>query len=161
MHAPAFKLGNSTDATGRCQLTKHLSVNPPKKLAWKFATIAFQPYPDVGEFVNVGAIAVAVAAPVFAWRLLLPETTQRIEQFFPELDIAIYGEGRARLETELRRLHWSPDAETVFKSLTRPGDGLFRFHAKGTRFAADSVSLLEAIFRRYVDRRMTKPHSAH
>ncbi len=137
--------------------------------AWNFATIAFQPYPDVGEFVNVGVLALAVPARVLAYRLLPAQATARIHGFFPELDTAIYKEGRHRVETELQRLEATinsaqavadqpplPGAEmhadTLFKALTAPRDGLFRFHAKGTRLAADPATLLDALFDRYISR---------
>lgn len=144
--------------------------------AWHYATIAFQPYPDVGEFVNIGALALAVPARVLAYRLLPAQTTGRIHGFFPELDLAIYKEGRKRLEGELQRLEMavnsakgddklitpghaqsalaldSGDASTLFKALTAPRDGLFRFHDKGTRLAEDASSLLDSLFDRYVAR---------
>ena len=145
--------------------------------AWNYATLAFQPYPDVGEFVNVGVLALAVPARVLAYRLLPAQATARIHGFFPELDIAIYKEGRLRIEAELQRLEATinnaqgegghperlaadqpplPGAEvqagTLFKALTAPRDGLFRFHAKGTRLAADPAALLDALFERYITR---------
>lgn len=145
--------------------------------AWNYATLAFQPYPDVGEFVNVGVLALAVPARVLAYRLLPAQATARIHGFFPELDITIYKEGRRRIEAELQRLEATinsthgegthhlraapeqpplPGAEvqadTLFKALTAPRDGLFRFHAKGTRLAADPATLLDALFDRYITR---------
>jgi len=145
--------------------------------AWNYATLAFQPYPDVGEFVNVGVLALAVPARVLAYRLLPAQATARIHGFFPELDIAIYKEGRRRIEAELQRLEATINstlgegirhpraaaeqpplpgtevqADTLFKALTAPRDGLFRFHAKGTRLAADPAALLDALFDRYITR---------
>lgn len=145
--------------------------------AWHFATIAFQPYPDVGEFVNVGALAVAVPDRLLAYRLLTANATTRIQAFFPELDLTVYREGRQRLEAELKRLenavnhtldgdlnqHRVPagqqllpgfggQADLLFKSLTAPRDGLFRFHAKGVRMAMSKENLLDSIFARYVIR---------
>lgn len=141
--------------------------------AWNYATIAFQPYPDVGEFVNVGVLALAMPARVLAYRLLPAQATARIHGFFPELDITIYKEGRRRIEAELQRLEATinsvhgvgvhaadqpplPGAEvqadTLFKALTAPRDGLFRFHAKGTRLAADPAALLDTLFDRYITR---------
>lgn len=145
--------------------------------AWNIATIAFQPYPDVGEFVNVGALAVAVPDRLLAFRLLPAQTTGRIHAFFPELDPAIYKEGRRRLDAELERLVLTVNhtlgespaqrrvpagqpplpgtegtAENLFKSLTAPCDGLFRFHPKGTRLAPSAEDLLDAVFERYIIR---------
>jgi hypothetical protein len=145
--------------------------------AWNFAPLAFHPYPDVGEFVNVGVLALAVPARVLAYRLLPAQATARIHGFFPELDIAIYKEGRRRIEAELQRLESTINstqgegahhpraaadqpplpgsevqADTLFKALTAPRDGLFRFHAKGTRLAASPDDLLDALFDRYITR---------
>lgn len=145
--------------------------------AWNYATIAFQPYPDVGEFVNVGILALAMPARVLACRLLPAQATTRIHGFFPELDLNIYKEGRKRLKLELDRLEQSvnqvkggaggqhsfdpsqpllPGAgvqgDPLFKMLTAPRDGLFRFHAKGTRLAIDAASLLDDLFARYITR---------
>lgn len=145
--------------------------------AWSHATIAFQPYPDVGEFVNVGVLAVAAPARVLAYRLLPAHTTARIHAFFPELNLRIYKEGRKRIEAELKRIEESVntakgeglerivpgprqsplflgegDAGSLFKALTAPRDGLFRFHAKGSRLALDSENILDVLFERYVIR---------
>ncbi|RYD35239.1 MAG: DUF3037 domain-containing protein [Verrucomicrobiaceae bacterium] len=152
--------------------------------AWHFATIAFQPYPDVGEFVNVGALAVAIPDRLLAYRLLPAKGTARIHAFFPELDPAIYMEGRHRLEAELERLEetvnhtldmnlnrhripagqpplpgFAGEAELLFKSLTAPRDGLFRFHAKGVRLAPSKEKLLDAVFNRYVVRAAAGPNN--
>lgn len=146
--------------------------------AWHYATIAFQPYPDVGEFANVGVLAVAAPARVLAYRLLPARMVGRIQGFFPELDITIYREGRKRLEAELERLEaavnnhstgqgqppvaltegqpplaiHAQDAGTLFKALTAPRDGLFRFHPKGVRLGSDPTALLDALFERHVNR---------
>jgi hypothetical protein len=151
--------------------------------AWQHATIAFQPYPDVGEFVNVGVLALAVPGRVLAYRLLPARATARIQGFFPELNPAIYREGRASLQAELERIENavnappvpagpgpSPsssdarqgvfdleegNAETLFRALTAPRDGLFRFHPRGAILSTDAVSALDTLFERYVTR--TKP----
>ena len=145
--------------------------------AWNYATIAFQPYPDVGEFVNIGVLALAMPARVLAYRLIPAQATARIHGFFPELDLHIYKEGRQRLKLELDRLensvnHARADAigqhcfdpsqpllpgagvegDPLFKTLTAPRDGMFRFHAKGTRLAPDASSLLDDLFDRYITR---------
>jgi hypothetical protein len=145
---------------------------------WQHATIIFQPYPDVGEFVNVGVLALAAPGRTFAFRLLPASMTARIRGFFPELDPDIYKEGRARLAGELNRIESAvnalplnapdgtqpPDArqdllefedgshESLFRALTAPRDGLFRFHPKGAILAQDAESALHRLFERYVIR---------
>jgi len=147
--------------------TMHLVVN--------YAVLGFRPSFELGEFVNVGVLAVEPRSRYLAFRLASPQRTKRISACFPELDLAIYRNGVRRIESELAALAietnvWSDDSHRTrkhdpaqndlfvaegdmefFQRLTAPTTSTFFYSAKGTRLAADLEQCLEELYGRYVE----------
>ena len=73
------------------------------KLVCNCSVIRFLPYPETGEFVNLGIVA---CCPQVGWMGFVVEArkTKRVSDFFPELDVEMYVAGRQRLLLELKRL---------------------------------------------------------
>lgn len=141
----------------------------------QYAVISFRPYPEVGEFLNVGVVAVESGSRHFAYQLLPGQRTKRIRACFPELDLAIYRSGLRRIEGEFAALAietntWSDDqrasagnhpaqldlfsreeAPGLFRELTLPGGGTFFFSSRGARFAEDVDAALGELYRRHVE----------
>lgn len=137
-----------------------------KELIGNYSVIRFLPYPETGEFVNVGILA---CCPQIGWMdfVLEPRKTKRISDFFPELDIEIYRAGRQHLATELERLvaetrradpaQWALLTHQqylagLFAETIRPREELFRFGDPATLLAANPQNTLKALFNRYVER---------
>ena len=75
------------------------------KVACNYTVIRFLPYPETGEFVNLG---IAMACPDMHWFDYRLETRRidRITNFFPELkhNKAAFTEGRKLFRDELERI---------------------------------------------------------
>ena len=144
-------------------------------LVVNFAAVGFRPYHELGEFVNVGIVAVEARSRFLAYRLVSPQKTRRISSCFPELDLAIYKNGLRRLDNELSALAietnlWADGAKQagknhpaqedffvaagemdLFRELTATQTSTFFYAAKGTRLTDDIDQCLEDLFRRYVE----------
>ncbi|MEM1441581.1 MAG: DUF3037 domain-containing protein [Verrucomicrobiota bacterium] len=144
-------------------------------LVVNFAAIGFRPYHELGEFVNVGLVAVEARSRYLSYRLISPQKTKRISICFPELDLAIYKNGIRRLESELSALAietnlWADDAKQagknhpaqedlfvevgemdLFRELTATQTSTFFYAASGTRLTEDVDKCLDELYKRYVE----------
>lgn len=147
------------------------------KLILNYAAIGFRPYPELGEFVNVGIVAVEAKSRYLGYQLVSPQRTRRVAACFPQLDLALYKSGLRRLESELSALSietnlWTDDARQVaknhpaqsdflvggdegdlFASLTAPQGSPFFYAARGTRLCDDMDATISALYDRYVEHR--------
>jgi Protein of unknown function (DUF3037) len=145
-------------------------------LVVNYATISFRPHWELGEFVNVGILAIEAQSRYLSYKLLPAQRTKRISACFPELDLAIYRAGLKRFESELAALAietnlWTDDTRqvgrshpaqgdlfvppgdtTLFRELTAPTISPFFYGVRGTRLTNDLDSCLEALFHRFVER---------
>ena len=146
-----------------------------RNLVVNFAAIGFRPYHELGEFVNVGLVAVEAKSRFLSYKLISPQRTKRITACFPELDLAIFKNGIRRLESELSALSietnlWADDARQagknhpaqsdlfisegdidLFRQLTGPHGSPFFYASRGTRLTHDVVECVEELYRRYVE----------
>ena len=141
-----------------------------------YAAVGFRPYPELGEFINVGIVAVEARSRYLGYKLISPQRTRRVAVCFPQLDLALYKAGLKRLESELSALaietnHWTDDARQVAKSHPAQGDFLVDgegdffgrltaaqgspfFHAsRGTRLCDDLDATIASLYDRYVEHR--------
>lgn len=146
-------------------------------LILNYAAIGFRPYPELGEYVNVGVVAIEAKSRYLAFKLVSPLRTKRIRVCFPELDLTLYRSGLRRIETELSTLSietnlWTDDARQVsknhpsqsdlfvgegevdfFRKLTAPQGSPFFYASSGTRLTDDMDSAVESLFARFVEHR--------
>lgn len=144
-------------------------------LVVNFAAIGFRPYPDLGEFVNVGLVAVEAKSRFLSYKLISPQRTKRISACFPEIDLAIFKNGIRRIDSELSALAietnlWADDAKQagknhpaqsdlfvgegdidLFRQLTATQTSPFFYGARGTRLTDDIDDCLQQLYRRYVE----------
>jgi len=144
-------------------------------LVVNFAAIGFRPYPEIGEFVNIGLIAVEAKSRYLCYKLVSPQRTKRISACFPEIDLSIFKNGIRRIDSELSALSietnlWADDAKQagknhpsqsdlfvedgdidLFRSLVSVQSSPFFYGACGTRLTEDLDECLEQLFRRYVE----------
>ncbi len=149
------------------EATKNLVVN--------YAAIGFRPYHELGEYVNVGLVAVEARSRYLAFKLISPQRTKRITACFPELDLTIFKNGLRRLDSELSALSietnlWADDARQagknhpsqsdlfvgegdidLFRQLTAKHGSPFFYAARGTRLTSDVSKCVGELFRRYVE----------
>ncbi len=146
-------------------------------LILNYAAIGFRPYPELGEFINVGIVAVEVKSRYLAYKLIAPQKTKRVRVCFPELDLSLYRSGLKRLTNELSALSietnlWTDDARQVaknhpsqsdlfvgegdvdlFRKLTAPQGSPFFYASQGTRLCSDMEVTLAELYDRYVEHR--------
>lgn len=145
-------------------------------LILNFAAIGFRPYPELGEYLNVGVIAVEARSRYLAYKLAPPARTRRISTCFPQFDLALYRAGLKRLESELSALaietnHWTDETRSVaknhpaqsdflvgaeedlFTKLTAPSGSAFFCASRGTRLCEDMDAAVAALYERYVEHR--------
>ncbi|MDF1754583.1 MAG: DUF3037 domain-containing protein [Verrucomicrobiales bacterium] len=150
------------------------------ELVLHYAIIGFRPFEEIGEFVNVGVLAVETRSRYLAYRLLPAQRTKRVRSCFPEIDISIYRTGLRRLDNELSTLAietnlWADDsgsgkshpAQTdmflnegnvdLFQHLSRPRSSPFFHPIKGTRLTNDMDLAIEDLFARYVEHQNLTP----
>jgi len=144
-------------------------------LVVNYAAVGFRPYPELGEFVNVGVVAVEAGSRYLCYRLLSSQRTRRIKACFPELDIDLYRAGLRRLDDDLAALAvetnlWTDDGRRagtnhpaqsdlfvdegdvdLFERLTAPRMSPFFFASRGARLTDDVASCLDALYGRYVE----------
>jgi hypothetical protein len=144
-------------------------------LVVNFAAIGFRPYRELGEFVNIGIVAVEARSRYLTYRLISPQKTKRITACFPELELAIYKDGIRRLENELSALSietnlWADDARQagknhpaqsdlfvgmgdmdLFRQLTATRSSTFFYGSRGTRLTDDVDQCLDDLYKRYVE----------
>lgn len=147
------------------------------KLILNYAAIGFRPYPELGEFVNVGVVAVEAKSRYLSYQLISPQRTRRIGVCFPQFDLSLYRRGLRRLESELAALSietnlWTDDARQVaknhpsqidlfveegegnlFERLTASQGSPFFYASRGTRLCEDMELTLASLYERYVEHR--------
>jgi DUF3037 family protein len=134
------------------------------RIACNYAIVRFLPYPEAGEFVNIGVIVHNPTGGFFDY-LLETKRTKRVGGFFPELEMGVYRDAIKNCENELKRMRnevginggnaaqMTLDPETgiaFFKELVRPRETVIRFGKAGTALTTDPTKLLQDLFEHYV-----------
>ena len=132
---------------------------------FQFATVEFLPFPDLGEFVIVGVVAVSIDRVVSS--KLLPSTrTKRLTDFFPEIDRSVFQETLKELKQLLQNLHYSvnftsegrettnpwldeSDSTALFNTLTSSREGMVRIRKRGVANAPDLERWIASAFDRF------------
>jgi hypothetical protein len=144
------------------------------KVACNYTVLRFLPYPETGEFVNLG---IAIGCPELHWfDYRMARRLDRITGFFPELkhSKAAFIEGRKLFKDELDRisgmlndgehetqLRFKEDAQVfnqVFLNLVRPREEAFCFSAPRTCLTDDPKACLNTLFEHYVERGFAQRH---
>jgi hypothetical protein len=137
-----------------------------KKLVCNYSVIRFLPYPETEEFVNVGILA---CCSQVGWMdyCIDNRRTKRVHDFFPEMDKAVYTEGRHRVIKELDRITADfreadgrqgvmPERQKyvdgIFSHLAQPREEIFRLGPLATRLTDNPAAVLEKLFNYYVER---------
>lgn len=122
-----------------------------------YAVLRFLPYPETGEFVNLG---VALHSPEIGFfDVLLESRMKRVTDFFPELDKESFSAAREAIAAELDRVKSligktrAPDlGRRIFRDVVRPRESVFRFGEVRTVLTEDPKGLAAKLFAQYVSR---------
>ena len=124
-----------------------------KEYACHYAVARFRPYPDGGEFVNVGVLLCCPQTGTFDFVLETARRRARVTHFFPELDAKIYRDGLNAWREELIRLHFSATPATalaLFEGATQPKATAWQTGSAGVVLTDNPRQALQELFARYV-----------
>lgn len=131
------------------------------KLACRYAIVQFLPYPETGEFANVGVVLLCPEAKFFGYRL---QTRRfgRVTAFFEHVGrttysraLRLFAQELERAATELAEAAFAQDdpqaARQAFERLTHPREAILRFAPQRAVLADSPEAALEYLFGHYVD----------
>ncbi|EGH21006.1 MULTISPECIES: DUF3037 domain-containing protein [Pseudomonas syringae group genomosp. 2] len=125
------------------------------RIICNYSILRFLPYPETGEFVNIGIVLFANNGD---FRFAVETKRQRVTTFFPSLDAKIFIRARKEVHAELARLsgfftNHRSDRQALaatFSHLVHPRETMMRFSEPGSVVAATSDQALKALFDHYV-----------
>jgi len=130
----------------------------PTQHACNYAMLRFLPYPETGEFVNVG-ILVTCQQPCLLQFVAERKMPDRAKSLFPKQNVQVFEASLDALRLEMERVKGGAnDPKTVqnaFKESVRIRESVFRFGEVRTILTAAPQKLAEELFARYV--RMEAP----
>lgn len=143
-------------------------MNAPQSVC-NYAILRFLPYPDSGEFVNVGVV-VGCMQPCFLHFLMEDSRMPaRVKAFFPEQSEEKFVAAQKAMQEEFKRLESMVNqfrdpisCQRTFHEVVRPRESLFRFSEPRTILTSDPGNLSEQLFDRYVRMKevLTEPQLA-
>jgi hypothetical protein len=126
-----------------------------------YAVLRFLPYPETGEFVNVGVV-LHDADTGWCGHAGDEQDVKRVTQFFPTVAAEEYLRHRAAMFAELERvgalIQVTPDqrvAKSIFQELVRPRESVFRFGEMRTAATDDPAELLQRLCEQHVKAKRT------
>jgi hypothetical protein len=126
--------------------------------ACNYAMLRFLPYPETGEFVNVGVLVTCQQPCLlhFVAEWTMPE---RAKSLFPKQNAQVFEASLEALRQEMARVKaGASDPKSVqlaFKEAVRTRESVFRFGEVRTVLTGTPGNLAEELFARYV--RMESP----
>jgi hypothetical protein len=126
------------------------------KYICNYSILRFLPYPETGEFVNIGIVLIANNGD---FRFKIEKKRQRITNFFPSLEAKIFVRARREIDVELARLSGflTVNREDIslllstFKHLIHPRETMMRFSDPGTMATDNADQALATLFDHYVN----------
>ncbi len=136
-------------------------MNPPQA-ACNYAVLRFLPYPETGEFVNVGVV-VNCLQPCWFDFIMEEKMTARMKALFPDQNEHAFAAAAAAMKLEMQRVKdMIRDPKTcqfAFHEAVRPRESTLRFGEVRTLLSTDTENLTKELFKRYV-RMEARPQSA-
>ena len=127
-------------------------MNPPQ-VACNYAVLRFLPYPETGEFVNVG-VMVNCQQPCLFDFMMEEKMTHRMKALFPDQNEQVFAAAAAAMRQEMMRVKaMIRDPKTchfAFQEAARPRESTLRFGEARTILTLNVEHLGEELFKRYV-----------
>lgn len=125
------------------------------RLACKYSVIQFLPYPETGEFANVGILLACDKTNLLDFRLETRKA-KRYTAFFQNLEAQIFRLATKQLSEEFRHVRnemahgLRGTAGATFETITRPRETMLRFGAPRVVLTEDPQKELDSLFEHYV-----------
>lgn len=136
-----------------------------KQLACHYSVVRFCPYPESGEFVNVGVLLACPALGFLDGLRASLRRSSRVNNFFPELNPEVYKtvvrvwdslvaqERRLPKDGQLLADFDRQQFREHFLTLTRPRESILYYSSPRVILSEDPLVTLNELFAAYVDRR--------
>jgi hypothetical protein len=130
-----------------------------KRFACRYAIIRFLPYPETGEFANIGIVLCCPATGFLGFKLQ-DRRYARITAFFEHLQGRIYTRAAAIMRQELARIEALVAAQApaspgfvrqAFDALIHPREAMIRFSDPRALLAEDPAAAIVQLFGRHVE----------
>ncbi|MBH3368886.1 DUF3037 domain-containing protein [Pseudomonas carnis] len=126
------------------------------KYICNYSILRFLPYPETGEFVNIGIVLLASNGE---FKFKIATKRQRITRFFETLEHKVYLRAKDEVEDELNRLvgfcarHQNELTllMSTFKHLVHPRETMMRFSQPGSMATDNVVQAVDELFEHYVN----------
>ncbi|WP_416203741.1 DUF3037 domain-containing protein [Xanthomonas euvesicatoria] len=124
----------------------------------QYAIVQFMPYPETGEFANVGVVLACPQMRYLGVRIAPYRRTKRVTDFFEGLQARVYREAIRYIEGDLNRFsnavtHGQIPANLAFVEITRPREALIRYGATRTIMSKGHPNdTLHQLYDRFVER---------
>lgn len=125
------------------------------KYVCNYSIIRFLPYPETGEFVNIGVVLIANNGD-FQFKIELAKH-KRVTDFFHTLDRNIYIRARQELSSELSRVQEmmancddTSEKISIFNHLTHERETMIRFSRPGTMMLNNATEAAIELFNHYI-----------
>jgi len=132
------------------------------RIACKYAILRFMPYPETGEFANVGVVVVAPKRNEFEF-LLETRKAKRLTDFFEHLDRQVYRDAIAAFYKELdflkqQVINCQLDAANAFSLIAQPRETILAFgEVRGALIEAENTQqITKQLFAHYAEREFAK-----
>ena len=130
-----------------------------KKFACHYAIVRFLPYPETGEFANVGVVVACPETGYFGFKLIKRKFS-RVTNFFDEIGhdtcsraLSMFGKELSRVSTLISERRQGPEElRSLFNSLLHPREAIVRFSESSVRLAENPEKAIENLFLFYVER---------
>lgn len=131
---------------------------------YQYSIIRFLPFADLGEFANIGIVALDSQNKALQFRLARPKF-RRLREFFGEDAYRAYGSAIEHLRLELASLtagdgfwaSWEP--ERAFSHLTRRHESSIIFSEVRTLLSKDRIGdVVDTLFTRLIERQRQEGH---
>lgn len=124
------------------------------KYACRYAIVQFMPYPETGEFANVGVVAVVPAQNRFTFQLELARYG-RLTKFFKHLEPRVFTQSIKHLNEELLYLEEAVKNRQVtalqaFELIVRPLEAILRFSRERIKMTQKPLAIANELFGRFV-----------
>jgi len=127
-------------------------MNPPQAVC-NYALLRFLPYPETGEFVNVGVL-VTCQQPCLLHFTAETGMTERVKALFPRQNDDTFAAALEALRKDMERVqagaHDPKSCQRAFNEVVRPRESVFRFGEVRTLLTGDPGRLADELFGRYV-----------
>lgn len=121
--------------------------------ACNYAMLRFLPYPETGEFVNVGVL-VACQQPCLLDFLMETEMPVRVKGLFPQVDENAFRDAAHAMQREMERVKAmvrdGKSCQLAFRETVRPLESILRFGEVKTILTPEPAVLTGGLFRKYV-----------